>query len=162
MRDLFFLKKKDGSLLVESIIAIQITLVGLLGVLGLLSNSLALNRDAGQKLMATYLAAEGVEVVKSLIDKNYVEEKPWNEGVNKGVYGVDYKSSALEQNQENFLNFKDGIYSYDEGGESTAFKRSVEIENMSRDEIRVVSTVHWVTKKGPQELQVEDHFFNWR
>lgn len=148
--------------MVESIIAIQVTLIGLLGVLGLLSNSLALNRDAGQKFTAAYLAAEGVEVVKNLIDLNYVNDNPWNEDLNEGSYSVAYDSSSLLPEQENYLRFKDGIYSYDADGEATTFKRAIAIENISRNEIRVVSTVTWLTKRGFQSVAIEDHFFNWR
>ena len=89
------MRGKEGSLLIESIVSINIALIGLLGVLGLLSSSLSLNRDMGQKIIATYLAAEGIEVVKNLIDLNYVDGNvAWNERINTGSYELSYNSDS--------------------------------------------------------------------
>ena len=46
-------------MLIESVVAISLVVIGLLGILTLLSNSIAFNRNAANKLTATYLAAEG-------------------------------------------------------------------------------------------------------
>lgn len=161
----FSAKKKNenrGSILVESIVAINIIVVGLLGVLNVLSNSLALNRDVGQKFVATYLAVEGVEVVKNLIDTNYAKSQPWNAGLNEGFYALSYDSDHLIPDSENYLRLNNGIYDYNEEGEATFFKRIINIENVSADEIKVISIVEWRTKKGLVRVDLEDHFFNWR
>jgi len=151
--------------LVESIIAINIVVVGLLGVLNLLSNSLALNRDVGQKFVATYLAVEGVEVVKNLIDTNYANKRAWNDGIAKGVYAVSYDSASLGNDNlgDLLLVNEEGIYNY-ASGKATGFTRDINIEENpeNENEIKVVSTVEWLTKKGPQRIDLEDHFFNWR
>ncbi|MEK7086755.1 MAG: hypothetical protein AAB935_00665 [Patescibacteria group bacterium] len=154
--------REEGSILIESIVAINVTLVGLLGVLSLLSNSLALNRDVGEKFIATYLAAEGIEIVRNLTDANFVQGNSWNAGINDGEHAVSYDSESLLPSSENYLSFKDGLYGYDAAGAPTIFKRSVGIENVSAQEITVVSTVFWSTKRGVQEVKLEDHFFNWR
>ncbi len=160
--------KKDrsrGSILLESIIAINIIVVGLLGVLNLLSNSLALNRDVGQKFVATYLAVEGIEVVKNLIDTNYANGRPWNDGLSDGTSTVSYDSNSLGPDSGNLQLNDNGIYNYI-GGKPTFFKREIGIKNLPVDgqtyEIKVVSKVKWLTKKGPVEVDLEDHFFNWR
>ncbi len=150
--------------MVESIIAINIVIVGLLGVLSLLSNSLALNRDVGQKFVATYLAVEGVEVVKNLIDTNYANRRAWNDGIAEGVYAVSYDSASLrDDNLGDLLLVNEGIYNY-AVGKATGFTRDINIEENpeNENEIKVVSTVKWLTKKGLQRIDLEDHFFNWR
>ena len=63
-------KNREGSLLIESIVAISVAVVGILGVLGLLSRAFAIQRDVGQRFIGTYLASEGIEVVKGIIDTN--------------------------------------------------------------------------------------------
>lgn len=152
---------KKGSILIESVVAINVILVGLLGVFNLLSSSLALNRDVGQKFVATYLAAEGIEVVKNLIDTNYAESRPWNEGLSDGTYSVSYDSDSLVFNSEENLRLENGIYGY-ESGEETLFRRDINIELISSDEIKVVSVITWQTKKGSRSVDLEDYFFNWR
>ncbi len=149
-------------MLVESIIAVSIIVTGLLGVLRVLSYSLALNRDVGEKIIATYIAAEGVEAVKNIIDANYVNSSSWNNGLNDGDYEVSYDSGSLTPYSDNYLRIQNGIYSYAQEGEQTLFKRKIHIDNISPNEIRVVSTAAWPTKKGTVKIDLEDHFFNWR
>ncbi len=156
--------------MVESIVSINVALIGLLGVLGLLSTSLNLNREAGQKIIATYLAAEGIEVVKNIIDNNYTNDSSWNNGVSTGFYEVVYNSNVLDPVSDSYLKFEPstGIYSYG-GGEPILFKRVIEIEERDNDgdnkteEILVKSKVQWTARVGGlKDIVLEDHFFDWR
>ncbi len=168
------MRGKEGSLLIESIVSINIALIGLLGVLGLLSSSLGLNRDAGQKIIATYLAAEGIEVIKNILDLNYVAGNAWNNGIAAGTYEITYvglESNLGGSESENFLwfNLATGIYSYDSNAsEPTGFKRTVWIQEKDNDgsggaeEIVVNSVLKWQSKTGLQTINLEDHFFDWR
>lgn len=162
------MRGKEGSLLIESIVSINIALIGLLGVLGLLSSSLTLNRDAGQKIIATYLAAEGIEVVKNMIDLNYVDGTvAWNEGINSGSYEVSYDSNSLGNdlsgNSTIPLKYDSATWLYSYGdGEPTSFRRTVRIDNSRAEEIIVNSFVEWQSKMGLQTINLEDHFFDWR
>lgn len=63
-------KLRSGQSLIEAIAALGILTVGLMGVLGLLSRSFLLQREAADRAKATYLASEGLEIAKSLIDHN--------------------------------------------------------------------------------------------
>ena len=49
-------------------VAITVLTVGFLGISSLLSQSLALNRVTTNEITATYLASEGIEIAKNLID----------------------------------------------------------------------------------------------
>lgn len=156
---------KKGYLLVESIIAIMIVTVGLLGIFSLLSRSLSLNRVVSDRVKAAYLAAEGIEIVKNLLDNNLIQEKPWNSGVSDGEYEVDYKSLSLSPKESRFLSFNssDGFYSYGDF-QPTSFKRTIIINNSEDGQtMRVNSDVKWTTRGGGKfEINLEDHFFNWR
>ncbi len=61
---------RRGQSLIEAIAALGIITVGLMGVLGLLSRSFLLQRETADQAKATYLASEGLEIAKSLIDHN--------------------------------------------------------------------------------------------
>lgn len=162
-------EKRRGSLMVESIVALSVAVVGLLGVFGLLTQSLAVSKDVGEKFVAVYLASEGIELVKSLIDKNYTDGLAWNDGLATGNYEVSFNSLTLAPVSGAPLSFspESGIYDY-AGTESTSFVRLIIISEIDRtgdgrtDEIKVVSRLTWPSRGLTQEIELEDHFFDWR
>ncbi len=154
----------SGQLLIESMIGISIVVVGLLGVVGLLSRSASLNRVVSQQLIANYLASEGIEITKNIIDANIIKEDPWNQGFSNGNFEADYTSLILQFNQDRFLSVDptNGFYGY-QSDNPTLFKRIINIKLVGSEEIKVNSTVKWNTRGGGQfEVNLEDHFFNWR
>lgn len=156
--------KENGQAIVEAIIAISILVVGLLGIFSLVSRSLSLNRFVSDQAAAANLAAEGIELVKNLIDANVMQRKPWNQGVGPGDYEIDFNDSALASNQNRKLNFDPGSgeYSYDAGSQ-TNFQRTITIAQPTPEEIQVNSVLKWLTRgSGEFEVNLEDHFFNWR
>jgi hypothetical protein len=171
------IKNREGNLLIESMVAISVVLVGFLGVLGLLSRSLGINRDVSQKFIATYLAAEGSEVVKSLIDKDFVDGRAFNETVSEGSHEVSYDSAGLTTLSSNtgvrsedflLLNPDNGVYGY-VAGNQTVFKRTIFVEEIDyhdppngTDELKINSIVEWSSRGESREINLEDHFFNWR
>ncbi len=156
--------RREGQLLIEAMIAISIITVGIVGVLALLSRSLTLNRVVADQYTATYLAAEGIEVVKSIIDANIVNARPWNQGLTDGAYEVDFQSVALAPDAGRQIQFDSstGYFGY-QGGTPTTYRRRIQIALISSDEVRVNSVVDWTTHGGGTfSLDTEDHFFNWR
>ena len=153
-----------GQLLIESMIGISIAVVGLLGILGLVSRSTSLNRVVSNQFIGNYLAAEGIEIVKNLIDSNIIQHKPWNEGFSNGSFEADYTSLTLTPNQNRPLLFDstNNFYNY-QSGTPTIFTRTINITLIGSEEIKVNSIVKWKTRGGAQfEVNLEDHFFNWR
>ena len=157
-------KINKGYILIESIIGVSIAIVGILGILNLLSRSTSLNRVISNQFVGNYLAAEGIEITKNLIDANIIQRKPWNQGLISGSFEVDYLSPTLEPNQSRPILF-DSIsnrYSY-QTGNSTTFTRTINIQLIGSEEIKVNSIVKWTSRGGGQfESNLEDHFFNWR
>lgn len=159
-----------GQFLIESMVAVGIITVGLLGILTLLSNSISLNRVVAEQYTAAYLASEGIEVVKSIIDANYVASRPWNQGLANGAYELEYDMTSLPAalsgpDSTTFLRFTggNGIYDYDLGGVNTPFLRTVTVTLSGPDQINVASRVNWVTRGAGQfSVHLEDSFFNWR
>lgn len=168
-----FLKEKSGQVLVESIIALSVLLVGFLSLISLLNNSLGLNRVVTENYIATYLAAEGIEYVKNKIDTNILNlGVPWNQGLNDGYYelklnGNDFSLERIYSTSSvPSLKFdpNNKVYNYDTGPD-TPFKRYIYIQNKfhngSQDEIVVNSVVFWTSRGGGRyEVNLEDHFFN--
>jgi len=153
-------------------VALTAITVGLLGVFSLIARSMAVNRLVSERHIATYLAAEGVELIKNLIDKNYIQLIEWNEGLSvEGDYEIDYKfdgTTSLPSFANNPLRYDDtsGFYSYDSGS-TTKYKRKIIISypaNSNWNQMKVNSIVTWEGKGdvGARTVNLEDRFFNWR
>lgn len=155
------LKQNKGQVLVESIIALSVLTIGFLSLIGLLNSSIGLTKVANESYVATYLAAEGIEIVKNMIDDNNLNPGlSWNQGLGNGDYEADYKDNSLHLYQGNFLKFdSDDGYNYARG-ENTLFKRKITIQNLSSDSIKVISIVNWTSRGGVNsEVKLEDVFY---
>ena len=171
---------RSGQTLIEALAALSVLTIGFLGIFGLLAQSFSAVRTSSEETTATYLAAEGIELSKSMLDRamyNYpnlgiADEWPCFPTI-PGDYGFDYTalwsgsgcaslSSAPNQSQSQFLLLDPatGLYSYS-AGNPTDFKRDVNVTAASGNpnELIILSTVTW--NGGRSQVQLEDHFYNW-
>ena len=155
---------KRGQALVESLVAVSLLTVGFLAIFSLLSRSLSLNRASTQSYIGTYLAAEGIEVIRSMVDANGLQKRAWNDGFATGDYEVEYNSLSLESNNDRFINYDPDRHLYDyKPFLPTPFKRLVRITLIGSNEIKVNSIVSWTSVGGGSfNVNLEDHFMNWR
>lgn len=169
------LLEKKGQMLAETMVALAMVVIGLLGLLALLSYAIGLNKVVADQYMATYLAAEGVEVVKNIIDGKVADGQGF--GAGEGYFEVEWDSaevslvSAIEEEAKSLtrsLSFDPAFkrYSYQSGGgaENTPFKRIIHLQQFgSPEKIVVNSIVFWKTRAGATfEINLEDAFFNWK
>lgn len=166
------IQRSVGQTLVETMIALSVLVVGLMSLIGLLSRSFAISNIVSDNYAATYLAAEGIEVVKSLIDHNIAvgTSTAWNAGLggcHPGLCEVEWNSLSMssESGRKLSLDVDTGLYSY-QPGVRTRFTRTIAIELIDSDHIKVNSLVTWVGSGGvtgipiQSEVNIEDHFFN--
>ena len=169
-------------------VAISILTIGFLGIASLLTRSFFLNRVDADEATATYLAAEGIELAKNIIDYD-MYQGTWGAclsltaGVHKD-YEFDYRtltsspincgslsSAVFDSSDPDHLEFDPVThrYGYDlpstDAPVTTSFVRDVAVSMpgaSNGEEIVVNSTVTWST--GPitaQSVTLEDHFYNW-
>ncbi|MEK7193237.1 MAG: hypothetical protein AAB652_00405 [Patescibacteria group bacterium] len=164
--------RKKGQLLVELLVALSILTTGFLGVLGLLSQSLGLNRVVSENYTGTYLASEGIEIARNIVDKNVLLRGAgtpvvWYDGLSPGRYEVDYENTStlpLSVPRPLLFDATSHTYSY-AAGQPTKFTRVIEIRLVGNPEIHEVvvsSTVEWQSRGGSFKTTLEDHFFDWR
>ena len=157
--------RRRGQALIEVMIAVGVLTVGFLGIVGLLSRALGLNKVVSDNYIGTYLAAEGIEVTKNIIDGNLLQGKAWNTGVVNGDVQVDETSTDLRTVYTGTplsLHPDTGVYDYS-GTLPTTFRRRVTLTLASQDEIKVRSEVTWTSRGGgTASVVLEDHFFKWR
>lgn len=150
----FFLpaaKNRSGQVLVETMVALSVATVGILGTMSLLAQSMASAKFVGDQYVASYLAAEGIENVKFEIDSAVMNNSGW---------GVPSTTPIDEQ-----LGWDSSSRTYSVAGkESTEFTRKVGAAS-SKDGafIEVSSTVSWPLRGGGTDsVTLVDHFYHWR
>ncbi|MFH0890868.1 MAG: hypothetical protein V1856_02455 [Candidatus Liptonbacteria bacterium] len=160
------LVSRKGQALVEALVAMGVLSIGFMGIFQLLSQSLALNRVVSDNYVASYLAGEGIEIIKNIIDSNIIAggASNWKSGLAAGSYEVQYDSVAPSGNQNRNLNYNPTTHLYGYGpGRQTGFRRVVIIESLNNREMRVRSRVTWSARGGgSSQVEAEDHFYNWR
>lgn len=163
-------QSKRGQMIIEATVSVSIMIVGLLGIFVLVSKSLNMYHTAAQEYVATNLAAEGIEVTKNILDANLINNKAWNDGFavsGSKYYGIQYNSTDMtlvSGSQDKYLLYDSatGLYGYDIG-KPTVYKRVVTITNAPEDKIQVNSKVTYNINAGATfEIDLEDHFYNWR
>ena len=165
--------------LVETLVAITILIVTIVGPLYAVHKSLAASYVARDKLIATSLAQEGVEYVRSIRDNNYLENYTTHDGVTwlnglSNCYAPN--RCAVDQGQQSITLCPSGgcaplrlspspVNLYTQNTNSayatTRFTRSFQIANVSANEVTVTVTVSWTTLSVTYNVTVTEHLYNW-
>lgn len=167
---------RRGQTLVEALVAISILTTGFIGIVALLNKSFQLNRITTNDTQATYLASEGIEITKSLIDHDVYSGLPSNEWFGQSFtntghyYGIDYRTdttagltvSNATASAPLYLDPTTNLFSYDSSGIRTKFVRDIWV-GLSADgyDLDVRSTVTWTDGGLSNNITLEDHFYDW-
>jgi prepilin-type N-terminal cleavage/methylation domain-containing protein len=168
-------QSRRGQSLIEVMIAMSILTMAFLGIFNLLARSLVINRAVSSEATATYLAAEGVELAKTLIDHDVYAglangSRSWGECFGTGGdFEIDYMAqdcpgSPNFNHNDLWYDPTTGLYSYSHNTGSPAetdFTRDVQVQNINDHEIRVNSIVSWSSGTASSSINVEDNFYNW-
>lgn len=166
-------RREAGSSLIESSVALSLVVVGILGIVTLYTRSFALNRAVVNETVAAELAAEGIEVVKNIIDTNVAERgsAQWRANLTEGTFMLDFESSvasgrSLTPSSGAPLHYWTAAQYYGlaltNGSTATPFVRSVTVRFPSDTVTSVTSTVAWTERGESRSLTVQDFFYNWR
>jgi len=173
-------KREEGYLTIEMIIALGILVVGLLGIIKVSSDSIGLSRVIKSQLVANYLAAEGIEVVKNNIDAGVLAGDIWGEFQPEGMMCYEVQHDTMSMRYAHsflcgnsvtdgsgltpiLLDEDSGTYQYSSGVE-TPFRRVVRVSRnpsgQDANEIRVDSVVFSDIRGVRFRIHLEDRFFN--
>lgn len=143
------MKKKDkkiknklfsGFTLVETLVAISIFTMSILGLMSVLASGISNTGFAKKKMQATYLAQEGIEYVRNQRDTFVLEkggQAGWEEFWNT-------QSFTLPINATDF----------------PGFVRTL-TKTGSGDEVTISSKVEWTQSSGNYEIIFSENLFNW-
>jgi prepilin-type N-terminal cleavage/methylation domain-containing protein len=181
------LKNQKGFTIIEIIIAIFILSVSIIGVYSAFSAMKVLTSGSTDKLMASYLAQEGVEIVINIRDQNWINMSiipnvNWDDGLAENTdctHGceVDYQTTGTALNplrpwtsDGNYLRIdSSGFYGYSTiNSTPTKFKRKITITTLNDHVLKVISEVFWDVKpnilnplRTQESVKIEEVLYNW-
>jgi len=159
---------KKGFTMVEAIVAIFIITTGIVGVLSLATQTISSATYSTDKLIAAYLAQEGIEIVRNIRDTNWLEgASSWTDGIDMtSDYGLDHLSLTFPDlicslGPGNYLKFDGNFYNCTSGTD-TKFKREITITQLGVDILNVSVQVEWQEKGKFHKVEAQENLYNWK
>ncbi len=131
----------NGFTLVETLVAISIFTVSILGLMSVLSSGISSTIYAKQKMAASYLAQEGIEYIRNIRDTDVLY-----------MGGGDWFSFNVALDSLNFFPSSD-----------VSFTRRIQKIPVlgNSDEIKIISEVSWRQGSGSYSITFSENLFNW-
>lgn len=125
--------KKQGFSLIETVIAMTIMVTILVSGASLLSTLFTSHINNQNRVTATYLAQECLEISRNNRDTNWLQNKPWDKNLSKNIPQIH------------------GI-----------FTRTIEIIAQKTDEKEISCTIRWENVSGEHQITMNQILTNWR
>lgn len=176
-----FKQKNKGFTLVETLIAIAIFSVSILGLMSVLASGISNTGYAKQKIIASYLAQEGIEYVRNMRDTKVLfgsGNSKWTQfqsdfnsctakdhacGFSQPLpFGGIFQCSAANDQCKLYINSVGG-YDTDATGATSGFARKIWMVQVpsNADEVRIFSEVSWTQGSGTYNVTFSENLFNW-
>jgi len=170
---------QKGFTLIEVMIAIFVTIVGVVGIYGLVPHIFGVVAINNDRFIASQLAKEGIEIVRNIRDVNYLESIddwtiPWNKGLDGCITGCEadyFNLTELDPVLPVFTGRElmvdvSGFFNYVGGVRSSHFQRKIVIDDCGPECIDVKVEVFWPKNTyfstEITSLQAEEKLYNWR
>lgn len=176
---------KKGFTIVEILIAFSVMTVGLLAVLALFTQNIQARSYIKNKLIASMLAQEGIELVRNIRDDNWHNTiKDWDIGSGLGMvddiiqsgnnrsYTIDY-DNGIDGSIDNLSNARlyinnDGFYDHTVSATSTEFFRLIKVIpidmdfNSNFDNFQLKSIVRWSQNGRTHDYTITTMLSDWK
>lgn len=137
----FFKQKNKGFTLIETLVAISIFTMSLLGLMSILASGISNTNYAKQKMTATYLAQEGIEYARNIRDTKVLSSASGTDG----WIAFNVLSNA----------------SITPSSVVAGFDRSVQKSVVGPDEVKIISTVTCTQCSSRYIVTLSEDLFNW-
>jgi len=161
--------KSSGFTIIELIFSVLIFVIGVLGVYSVQTKIVADTTFAVDKLIASYLSQEGIEIVRNIRDTNWVNGVDWKYNLPTGNWEADYSDHNLVDSYTGDKLYIDNNhlygYSHSPGSQQTKFQRKISIssgtDSENNDFLAVVSTVYWENRGKTYNVSAQENLYNW-
>jgi len=158
-------KFTTGMTLVEVLIAGMLLALGLVPVFYFSSHSLVLAQSARTTFTAGLLAQEGLEVIRTIRDDNWIAGRDFDVGLTDCDSGcrVQWDSTSVLSLGTDIALLVDStnqIYQYNSGS-TTSYMRTITIDNSISNAMRVQSKVDWRDQGGAHTFTAEAFLYDW-
>jgi len=150
--------------LIEATVAIFLLTVGIVGAFSLIQRTTAFSSISSSQLVATYLAQEGIEVIRNIRDTNYLQGNNWYDGIGFfSSYKLDYQSSFFPDTTcgGDYLKY-DGNFYVCSPDDDAKFQREITITNPEPDKMVVSVTVSFYERGREHQVTAQTEFYHWR
>lgn len=149
--------------LIETIIAIFLLIVGTVGAFSLIQKSIIFTSISSSRLVAFYLAQEGIEVIRNIRDTNYLEKTVWDDGISlDSDYRLDYRSLNFPDiTCGDYLKYDGNFYSCSLDS-SAKFQRKISISKPEAGKMTVSVEVTWQERGVSYQVLAQTELYNWR
>lgn len=164
--------KERGTTLIEAMVTVLVLSLGLIPTFTTVLVANNLIHSIQNNLTASFLAQEGLEIVRGMRDFNWFSDQPFNQNFIDGTYRVDWSSrfpTDLVSEYGDGMPLKinsSGLYNYS-AGYDTGFVRKITITKDATSyagcdcELKVVSEVSWPDRGKTKTIKVESHLYDW-
>lgn len=157
---------QKGFTLLETMIAIVVITVGAVSVMSLIHRATLGAQLASSRLVAAYLAQEGLEIVRNIRDSNWLEQREnpeiaWDQNLPSGNWEADFDDFTLTPFQNRNLKVNGGFYNYSAGGD-TKFKRKIAIAKPDSNTLEVSVEISWSERGSSFTTSFYENLYNWK
>ncbi len=169
------LSSSKGFTLVESLVAISIFSLSILGMMSVLSQNLTRGTYAKNKIIAAYLAQEGLEYVRNVRDSYALLYGPQTGWINFSAFTCDSINNACGYNAASYpgyvctattptckLYVNNGSYDSNVAlGTDSGFTRKIWLNSVSANEKKITVNVSWTQGSQQNNVTFSENVFNW-
>jgi len=154
------LKSKKGFTLIETLVALAIFASSVAVLVSMTASGVTNTNFAKNKITASYLAQEGIEMVRNIRDTAVITNPTngWSSFSNTivnsacGTASCDIEPTSLVVSTDPSPTIKTDF---------PGFIRSITVESKSPNEVKVTSKVTWKQGGQPKEVSMTENLFNW-
>ena len=170
------LSMSKGFTLIETLVAVSIFSLSILALLVVLTQSISNNNYAKKKILASYLAQEGIEYIRNMRDTYVlytdVSGNSWT-GFNAKMspcnpssgcrFDTVFPHDVTVCNIPNDCKLYEdnGKYSTNSSGADSGFIRKVWMTKINGNEVKIFSNVSWTQGSGTYSITFSENLFNW-
>lgn len=161
-----YTRPTQGFTLIETLVAVTVLAVSIVGPFYAVQSAINASASARDQLIASALAQEGMEYIRSVRDNNYLAGRAWLSGLDScrpGPCVVDPTQSSpgnIRSSVAPLYLSANNIYNQQQSGTPTRFTRTVEIATVSATEVVVTVTVSW-SGHITRTVTIVDRLHDW-